>query len=54
MITLLKNPKQIVTIDSCGKNYKRGSEMKDIGLLEDYSLLIEDGKIKKIIKNLRS
>ncbi len=51
MITLLKNPRQIVTIDSGGKNHKRGSEMKDIGLLENHSLLIENGKIKKIIKN---
>ena len=51
MVTLLKNPKQIVTIDSSGKNHKRGSEMNDIGLLTNHSLLIEDGKIKKIIKN---
>lgn len=51
MVTLLKNPKQIVTIDSNGKNHKRGSEMNDIGLLENHSLLIENGKIKKIIKN---
>ena len=51
MVTLLKNPKQIVTIDSDGKNYKRGSEMKDIGQLENHSILIENGKIKKIIKN---
>ena len=51
MVTLLKNPKQIVTIDSGGKNYKRGAEMNEIGLLENHSLLIENGKIKKIIKN---
>lgn len=51
MITLLKNPKQIITIDSSGKNHKRGSEMNDIGILENHSLLIENGKIKKTIKN---
>ncbi len=51
MITLLKNPKQIVTINSYGKNHKRGLEMNDIGLLEKHSLLIENGRIKKIIKN---
>ncbi|MCF6268152.1 MAG: imidazolonepropionase [Melioribacteraceae bacterium] len=51
MVTLLKQPKQIITIDSNGKNHKRGSEMNDIGLLENHSLLIENGKIKKIIEN---
>ena len=51
MITLLKNPKQIITINSNGKNYKRGKEMSDIGMLTNHSILIEDGKIKSIIKN---
>ena len=51
MVTLFRNPKQIITIDSNGKNHKRGSEMNDIGLIENHSMLVENGKIKKIIKN---
>jgi len=51
MVTLFRNPKQIITINSNGKNHKRGSEMNKIGLLEKHSLLVENGKIKKIIKN---
>jgi imidazolonepropionase len=51
MTTLLKNPKQIITIDSKGENHKRGTAMNEIGLLENHSLLIENGLIKKIIKN---
>lgn len=51
MITLLQNPKQIISIDSHGKNYKRGKEMNDIGIITNHSILVEDGKIKKVIKN---
>ena len=51
MITLFRNPKQIITIDSKGKNYKRGKEMNDIGVLENHSLFVEDGKIKRIVGN---
>ena len=51
MTTLLKHPKQIITIDSKGKNYKRGLFMNEIGLFENHSILIEDGLIKKVIKN---
>ncbi|MDA3860152.1 MAG: imidazolonepropionase [Melioribacteraceae bacterium] len=51
MITLLRNPKQIITANSSGKNYKRGKEMSDIGVLTDHSILIADGKIKSVINN---
>ena len=51
MITLLRNPKQIISIDSNGKNCKRGKEMHDIGLLLEHSILLENGKIKSIIHN---
>ncbi len=51
MITLFKNPKQIVTIKTNNKNFKRGKEMNDIGLLVNHSILVENGKISKIIPN---
>jgi len=51
MITLLRNPKQIITINTNGNNFKRGKEMNDIGLIMDHSILVENGKIKSIIQN---
>ncbi len=51
MITVLKNPHQIITVDTNGKNYKSGKEMNDTGILENHSLLIKDGKIEKLISN---
>lgn len=51
MITLFKNPKQIVSIKTNNKNFKRGKEMNDIGLLVNHSILVENGKISKIIPN---
>lgn len=51
MITLFKNPKQIVTIDSNGKNYKRGKEMSDINVVIEHSILVNNGKIERIIEN---
>lgn len=54
MKTLLTNPEQIVTIDSKGLNYKRGHDMKDIGVLTAHSILIEDGKILDIIPDSKA
>lgn len=51
MITLFKNPKQIISVDTCGKNHKRGKSMNDIGLLENHSILVENGRIKQILQN---
>jgi len=51
MITLLRNPKQIISIDSNGNNCKRGKEMNEIGLLLEHSILVENGKILNIIHN---
>jgi len=51
MITLLKNPSQIVTVNGNGKNYKRGKEMNDISVITNHSLLIEEDRIKDIVKN---
>ena len=51
MITLFKNPAQIITVDTKGKNYKRGSEMNDIFPLFEHSIVVEDGLIKDFIPN---
>jgi len=51
MLTLLKNPSQIVTVSTAGKNFKRGKELNEISVLENHSLLIEDDTIKDIIPN---
>ncbi|MGB5530884.1 MAG: imidazolonepropionase [Ignavibacteriaceae bacterium] len=49
MITLLFNPASIITINTSGKNYKRGIELSDIGQLFEHSVLIEDDIIKDVI-----
>ncbi|MGB5288472.1 MAG: imidazolonepropionase [Ignavibacteriaceae bacterium] len=49
MITLLFNPAFIITINTSGKNYKRGIELSDIGQLFEHSVLIEDDIIKDVI-----
>ena len=51
MSTLFYNPAQIITVDTNSKNYKRGNDLFDIGLLQDYSILVNDGKIIEIIKS---
>jgi imidazolonepropionase len=51
MITLLKNPTQIITVDTKGRNQKRGSELNDVSPLEDHSIIIEDDIIKDFVKN---
>ena len=51
MQTLLFNPSVIVTVDTSGKNYKRGKELSEIGCLYDHSIIIEDDLIKDIIPN---
>jgi imidazolonepropionase len=49
MIKILKDPSQIVTVNTGGKNYKRGNELKDAGVLTDHSIIIEGEIIKDII-----
>ena len=51
MKTLLKNPAQIVSVDTKSKHFKRGKELSEIGLLSDHSILVENGIIKDIIPN---
>ena len=49
MKKLLFNPSQILTINTNGKNVKRGKELADITLLTDHSIVIEKDRIVDII-----
>lgn len=49
MLKIIANPSKIITVDTFGRNVKRGAELSDIGLLKGYSILIEDEFIKDII-----
>lgn len=49
MKTLLYNPASIVTVNTSGKNFKRGKELSDIGCLYEHSIVIEDDLIKDIL-----
>ena len=51
MKTLIKNAEQIVTIETKGKNVKRGKFLAEISPLSTHSILVEDGKIKDFIPN---
>ncbi len=53
MKKLFYNPAQILTIDTKGKNLKKGKEQSDVGLLENYSIIIEDGLIKEFVETER-
>jgi imidazolonepropionase len=48
MKTLLFNPSTIITVNTSGKNFKRGKELSEIGCLYEHSIIIEDGVIKDI------
>jgi imidazolonepropionase len=51
MLKILLNPEQIVTVDTGGKNYKRGHELNKISPLTDHSIIIENDVIKDILPN---
>ncbi len=51
MKRLFYNPAQIVTVNSNGKNYKRGIEMNEIDVLSNKSIIVEDDKITDLISN---
>lgn len=51
MKKLIYNPAQILTINTEGKNLKRGKEQSEIGLLENHSIEIENGLIKSFVKS---
>ena len=45
MQLLISNLKQLVSVRSGGKPYKTGSDMRDLGIMENASVLIENGVI---------
>lgn len=51
MLKLIKNAEQIVTVDTKGKNFKRGSELNEVGVLTNHAIIIENDIIKEIIPN---
>lgn len=51
MKTILKNSSQIVTVNTNGDNYKRGSKANDLNVLTDHALILENGIIQDIIPN---
>lgn len=51
MKKLIKNARQIVTVNTNGKNFKRGPELAELDVLENHSILVEYGLIKDILPN---
>ncbi len=51
MKKLFKNAAQIVTVNTGGKNFKRGKEAEEIGILGNHSIAVENGKIKAFVPN---
>ncbi|MDH7603277.1 MAG: imidazolonepropionase [Melioribacter sp.] len=51
MRKLIKNPALIITVDTNGKNFKRGKELSNISVLTNHSILIENGIIKDLVPN---
>lgn len=51
MKTLLKNPAQIVTVSTGANNYKRGKDLNELAVLENYSIVFENTIIKDLIPN---
>jgi imidazolonepropionase len=45
------NASQIVTCNTNGKNFKRGKELSELEVLENHSILCENGIIKDILPN---
>lgn len=48
---LIANSSQIVTVNTNGKNIKRGKKLNDIGVLSDHAIIIENERIKDVIPN---
>jgi imidazolonepropionase len=51
MLTLIKNPSQIVTVNTYGKGYLSGKNMNNLYVLENHSIVIEDDLIKDFVPN---
>ena len=49
MLKLLFNPASIITVNTNGKNVKRGQELGAVDPLNGHSIIIEENKIKDII-----
>ena len=50
MLKILSNPAQIVTVDTNGINFKKGSSLKDLNILCDHAIIVEDNIIKGFIE----
>ncbi|MCX6122500.1 MAG: imidazolonepropionase [Ignavibacteriales bacterium] len=48
MNLLIKNIKQLVTVSAHGRPFKSGKEMNDLGVIENATVLIENGRFKWI------
>ncbi len=48
MQLLIKNIRQLVTVKSNGRPFRRGSDMRDLGIIEHADVLIEDGLFRWI------
>ena len=51
MKKLLYNPSQLLTLDTHSKNVKRGTDLSEIDLLHDHSIVVKDNLIADIIPN---
>ncbi len=51
MKRLFYKPSQIVTVNTAGKYFLRGNEMNEISILENHSILVENGIILEFPKN---
>lgn len=49
MKLIISNPAQVITVNTKGKNYKRGKELSDISVIEHHSIITENGYIKDIV-----
>ena len=51
MMKLLANSAQIVTVNTDGKNLKRGVDHGNIGILTEHAIIVEDDTIQDLIPN---
>ena len=51
MKKIFTNAEQIVTVNTNGKNYKRGDSLSEIHFLTEHSILVDKGKILDFIPN---
>lgn len=51
MLKAFINPSQIVTVNTSGKNFKRGHEAASLNILENHSIIVENDIIMDLIPN---